>query len=91
MFPISMASEPVLALQLALHFNNAEGSAKIIPPPSFFWRGYFVRHVVFWGYIPSLFLSMALCSSNPGLPSSANMFFLYASTPGWSNGLTSRT
>jgi hypothetical protein len=29
-------------------------------------------------------------SSKPGLPSSANMFFLYASTPGWSNGLTPR-
>ena len=27
-------------------------------------------------------------SSKPGLPSSANMFFLYASTPGWLNGLT---
>ncbi|CAI6078975.1 hypothetical protein COHCIP112018_02703 [Cohnella sp. JJ-181] len=27
-------------------------------------------------------------SSKPGLPSSANMLTLYASTPGWSNGLT---
>ena len=27
-------------------------------------------------------------SSNPGLPNKANIFFLYASTPGWSNGFT---
>ncbi len=26
-------------------------------------------------------------SSKPGLPRNANMFFLYASTPGWLNGL----
>ena len=34
-------------------------------------------------------LSSAPSSSNPGLPRRANMFFLYASTPGWSNGVDS--
>ena len=35
--------------------------------------------------------SSARRSSYPGLPNKANMFFLYASTPGWSKGLTPRT
>ncbi|EMI13112.1 hypothetical protein C883_3253 [Bacillus stratosphericus LAMA 585] len=32
--------------------------------------------------------SSAFFSSKPGFPNKANMFTLYASTPGWSNGLT---
>ena len=33
-------------------------------------------------------LMALLSASYPGLSSKANIFFLYASTPGWSNGLT---
>ena len=36
----------------------------------------------------SLASSSALRSSYPGLPRRANIFFLYASTPGWSKGFT---
>ncbi len=36
----------------------------------------------------SLFLNSSPCFSKPGLLSSANIFFLYASTPGWSKGFT---
>ena len=35
-----------------------------------------------------IFSNSSFSFSNPGLPNKANMFFLYASTPGWSNGLT---
>jgi|GEM_PF-2108644 len=34
------------------------------------------------------FFSSSVIFSNPGFPSRANIFFLYASTPGWSNGFT---
>ena len=36
----------------------------------------------------SLAKSFSLNVSKPFLPNNANMFFLYSSTPGWSNGLT---
>ena len=38
-------------------------------------------------YYKRRFSNSSFLSSNPGLPRSANIFFLYASTPGWSNGL----
>ena len=47
----------------------------------------FVSGAPFQHYL-SLFSNSAFFSSKPGLPSNANMFTLYASTPGWSNGFT---
>ena len=35
-------------------------------------------------------LMALVCSSKPGFSRRANMFFLYASTPGWLNGFTPR-
>ena len=56
------------------------------------WRGclrpcYFQEIPIKYLYYKRLFNSSAN-SSNPGLPNKANIFFLYASTPGWSNGFT---
>ncbi len=34
------------------------------------------------------FSNSSFLSSKPGLPNNANIFCLYASTPGWLNGLT---
>ena len=49
-----------------------------------------IFYILFFIYISEiLFSNFSFISSYPGLPRSANIFFLYSSTPGWSKGLTS--
>ena len=49
-----------------------------------------INFPVYLNYLTSFnfFSNSFPASSYPGFPNNANIFFLYASTPGWSNGFT---
>ena len=70
--------------RLASHYLNLSIKKH---PRHFCLRCFFILVTLFSIDYRRAFNSLAN-SSNPGFPSKANIFFLYASTPGWSNGLT---